>query len=410
MQDFFKLLVLFFINELVLFSLLFYAHFCLYKIYVNYFGGFDMLFFFKRVFLVLLSFIYLFHSVTNGQAPTINQLNVTPYFSLNRQFVSALKVDTDPKALKRAAKYALNSINNNKSFDRRSYSPYSFSRNFESLAKVKETLKFIIDIIKSDQRLNSAPRVLDPLFLNNYFKFIKWSGDRVSAAKHDKKIFNGAVYLTHYATFKLPGSYTKSKKYLHALYALVNKSGNNVWIKKLSKQDVLAGKLDTTEYKDKARPLFWVSRDGLEESLMQGSSIIKMPDGKEFIVSVDKNNGFAYDKTIKDRKNQKRYWYFRVIPRNKKFKEYNIINLGGALFAGDVYNIGFGKIVAIRYKSKRTGKMEMRLGVIADFGGAFVNNLYQLDFYGGVFNSKGNFYKWVSSMPRNVQAYILVKK
>jgi hypothetical protein len=48
--------------------------------------------------------------------------------------------------------------------------------------------------------------------------------------------------------------------------------------------------------------------------------------------------------------------------------------------------------------------------VIADTGGAFVNNLYQLDLFAGLFDSRKKFTSYLQTQPSCAQAYILVAK
>ena len=67
-------------------------------------------------------------------------------------------------------------------------------------------------------------------------------------------------------------------------------------------------------------------------------------------------------------------------------------------------NIGLGKLVVI---SSADG---MRMGAIADTGGAFLPNLHQLDFLAGTFDGKPAFDKAVRSLPEYATAYFLVKK
>ena len=50
------------------------------------------------------------------------------------------------------------------------------------------------------------------------------------------------------------------------------------------------------------------------------------------------------------------------------------------------------------------------MGVIADTGGAFLPNLYQLDFLAGTFASENNFQQYIQKLPEYTNAYILVKK
>ncbi len=339
---------------------------------------------------------------------TIKHPDVSKFFRPINKKVSAFKIDTNPNTLQNAAKYSLKLFNSKK--NRTVLQPYIFNKKLISTKKVKETLRYIIALIENDKKAKRPFRILNPNFLNRYFKFIKWSGDIASAKKHNKTITPGGIHLTHYATFEINGSYRKTRKYPYALYSIINKYFEKDLRFKISKQNALTGRLNRKIYKNKVKPLVWVSREGLEETLMQGTTIIKMPNGKKRIFCVSKNNGFAYDKNIKDRKQQKRYWYFKELTNNRYAKNSNIINFGQTVFAGDIYNIGLGKIIAIRYRNKITKKIEMRLGVLADSGGAFVNNLYQLDFYGGTFKNKSDFYSWVRPMPRNVQSFILIKK
>jgi hypothetical protein len=338
---------------------------------------------------------------------TIKRTDILNFFTPTTKKINAHNIDLNPNKLQMAAKYTLNRLNNT---NKKTFShPYIFNKKLVSTEKVKDTLRFIIALIENDKKCNRPCRILNPKFLNKYFDFIKWSGDQQTALKNGNQIKKGGIYLTHYATFEIEGSYKQTEKYSYALYEIINKYFENDLRFKISKQNVLRGTLNQPEYKNKVKPLVWVSREGLEEALMQGTIIINMPNGEKTTFVVSKNNGFAYDKNIKDRKDQKRYWYFKQV-QDQAANNDSIINFGNSIFAGDIYNIGLGKIIAIRYKNRNTNKIEMRLGVLADSGGAFINNLYQLDFYGGIFKNHGEFYNWVSPMPRNVQAYILVKK
>ena len=78
--------------------------------------------------------------------------------------------------------------------------------------------------------------------------------------------------------------------------------------------------------------------------------------------------------------------------------------------AGDLKNLGLGKIVALRYKNKRSKKDEVRLCMLSDTGGAFKNNLYQLDLFSGFFNKSRTFWNYVHKYPEQVDAYFLLKK
>ena len=77
----------------------------------------------------------------------------------------------------------------------------------------------------------------------------------------------------------------------------------------------------------------------------------------------------------------------------------------GVTFAGDVLNIGLGKIVAIEDRNQN-----LRIGIIADTGGAFLPNLHQLDFFAGVFPDRATYQEAVQELPEFTPTYFLVKK
>ena len=146
---------------------------------------------------------------------------------------------------------------------------------------------------------------------------------------------------------------------------------------------------------------------------MQGTISVTMPSGSKKVFNVDRNNGIPYDKTLKDRMAQKRYWYFRELtgimgyeaqPGNK------VPILPEVAFAGDVEHLGLGTLIAVRYEHPKTGAKEVRIGVLADTGGAFAANLYQLDYFAGTFPNRDKFNEFARGLPPYVEAFILVKK
>jgi len=351
-----------------------------------------------------------------------------------------------------AAKDTLKYFNDRKLFNARFVHPREFGTHVMSSQKTKQTLEKIIKIIEEDisfdktlrdathqdatllrangrgskpfdKTLRQAQgerccRILDPEFLNKNFKFIKWSGDTKSALKNNVvipeavsgRIPKGQIRLTNYAIFKTDGSYEKTDKYNCALYEVIDSSFVKSDRFKFTKQDVVAGILYNDLYKNKIKPLVWISRDGLEDAIMQGSIVVVMPDNKKRVFNVDKSNGIAYDKVLKDLKAQKRYWYFKEIKRDQMASSNAHLNHGQAIFAGDIHHIGIGKIIAILYTNPVNKKKEIRLGVLADTGGAFLNNLYQLDYFMGIFNNKSNFYSHIRYLPNTVEAFVLASR
>ena len=50
------------------------------------------------------------------------------------------------------------------------------------------------------------------------------------------------------------------------------------------------------------------------------------------------------------------------------------------------------------------------MGVVADTGGAFLPNFYQLDYLAGIFKSQASFNRYIKKLPTYAKAYILIKK
>jgi hypothetical protein len=280
---------------------------------------------------------------------------------------------------------------------------------------VKKTLLFIVNVIEEDKGKNNQ-RMLNPDFLRNHFTFVRWLPDFKSAEKRGVSLDKDKLRITKYLIYQVPGSYRKTKKFPHALYSAQDRD----LIKKITKQDALSGKLDKEE---KAKPLVWLSRNSLEEALMQGTIYVTMPDNKTRVFNVEYNNGIAYDHSIKDKWHQKRYWSFKEIEKildgvptiaAKKQTMPGVTFAGkimpGVSFAGDIYSLGIGKTIALHYQNQQTGKNTLHLGLLVDTGGAFENNLYQLDFFAGIFPSRKIFNEKTKNIPTMAEAYILIKK
>ncbi len=272
---------------------------------------------------------------------------------------------------------------------------------------VKETLRYVIDLIEEDKQTGTY-RILDPAFINKHFSYIKWHGDEVSAKHYDKtRVSDGRILLTHYMALCCKGDYVKSTHRPYALYQTIR--GNQAL--SYTKQDVLSGLLDTPENKKKVKPLVWLSRRDLESALLQGSVFVKMPDGVLRLFNVHLHNNISYERSIKKPSDQKRYWYFREIAQQhvaelwKKYMERKDVVL-----AGDVYTIGIGKLIMLRYQNLITRNWELRLGIIADTGGALCNNLYQLDAFAGVVSGHQELVKNTRHMLDTVDAYVIYKK
>ncbi|MDJ0615209.1 MAG: hypothetical protein QNJ63_00445 [Calothrix sp. MO_192.B10] len=268
------------------------------------------------------------------------------------------------------------------------------------------TLDFMIEILKEDIANKRVTRLQNPNFINQHFRVIKWS------AHNPKRTRQKQLRITKYAVFIHPGSRTKTATFNIPVYSLKNSESTDEFYKKYTKQDVLSGIYEPggKEF-GKVDTLVYLTRQGFEEALMQGTILVNLPDKTQAFFNVDKNNGMPYVRGLAARL-QKRYWYFKQVDSIKGYGykiDAKISIKPGVTFAGDVLNVGLGKVIVMEYT--RGGKKQLRLGVVADTGGAFLPNLYQLDFLAGIFKNQKDFRQYIRQLPTYAQAtYILVKK
>ncbi|KKQ48843.1 MAG: hypothetical protein US69_C0013G0020 [candidate division TM6 bacterium GW2011_GWF2_38_10] len=319
-------------------------------------------------------------------------------------------VATAPKALLQAAKDTLFYLQHKQGKYRQVLEPFQFKK-IMPFSYVQATLQFIVDTIEEDLAAGGKHfRIQDPQFLNEHFTFIKWKADRGSAVKNNINLpQDGNIKLTNYVVYSVAGSVRKTKSHSCALYELLDTS----LAQKFTKQQILSGIFERPAYRKKVKPLVWLSRTDFEEALMQGSTLVRMPDQSFKIFMVNVCNGIPYNKKIRNPRDQKRYWYFREgknsLQSINEFKE-RLQSRQKVVFAGDINNIGIGKIIAIRHTNPSTKQPEVHLGVLADTGGAFINNLYQLDFFLGMYEDKDSLKKQQWHFPNNTQAFLLCKK
>ncbi|MEH2147130.1 hypothetical protein [Nostoc sp.] len=274
-----------------------------------------------------------------------------------------------------------------------------------TVADVLKTLDFMIAVLKEDIANNRATRLQDSNFINTNFRVIKWS------AYNPKSKQQKQLRITKYAVFTHPGSRKKTSTFNIPIYSLKDNSNNDNFYTRYTKQDVLSGIYEPggREF-GKVTTLAYLTRNGLEEAIMEGTILINFTDGDKAFFNVDRNNGIAYIRGLKATA-QKRYWYFREVDDIKGYGykiDAKISIKPGVTFAGDVLNIGLGKVVVIEHT--QGGRKHLQMGVIADTGGAFLPNLYQLDFLAGIFKNKTEFGQNISQLPDYATAYFLVKK
>ncbi|MDF5708887.1 MAG: hypothetical protein PUP90_14795 [Nostoc sp. S4] len=270
---------------------------------------------------------------------------------------------------------------------------------------VLKTLDFMVSVLNEDITNRRTTRLQDPKFINANFRVIKWT------AYNPKNKQQKQLRITKYAVFTHTGSRKKTSTYNTAIYSLKDNSNTDKFYTKYTKQDVLSGIYEPggREF-GKVQSLAYLTRTGLEEALMQGTILINFTNGYKAFFNVDRNNGMSYIRGLKPTA-QKRYWYFREVDAIKGYGykiNAKISIKPGVTFAGDVLNVGLGKVIII--EQTKGSRKHLQMGVIADTGGAFLPNLYQLDFLAGIFQNQKEFSQHISQLPDYATAYFLVKK
>jgi len=284
------------------------------------------------------------------------------------------------------------------------------------LARVKATLAFIC---KNQTKLN------DPAFIKHNFDFIRWYPDLEQTKLYTStkpliaKLPNDKILMTKYYVHRAKGSAKPTSSYPFALYALphdeelltIEEADGKQQLTRFqySKQAILNGALE----KKNVPVLAYLKREDLEAALLQGTIVVNFGDrsNQVKIFNVHRNNNIAYDKT-KNPYDQQRYWYFKQVDGIKgygKDAEYKITVNSEATFAADLEQFGLGKLLMVQYPDQK-GKIVTRAGIFADTGGAFNDNLYQIDFLTGSYAGKDAFYQASRHLPNYITAYFLVLK
>ena len=274
-----------------------------------------------------------------------------------------------------------------------------------SVEDILRTLDFMIAVLQEDIANNRPTRLQDPNFINSNFRVIRWS------AYNPKQPRRKNLRITKYAVFVHRGSRTKTPAFNIPLYSLGDTPLTDKFYTKYTKQDVLSGIYEPGgKEHGKVEPIVYMTREGLEEALMQGTILVDLGGGSSAYFNVDRSNEIPFKKGL-DRRLQARYWYFREVKDIKGYGykiDEKISIKSGVTFAGDVLNVGLGRMIVIEYM--KNGRRHLRMGVMADTGGAFLPNLYQLDFLAGIFQSQSSFNRHIKKLPTYAKAYILIKK
>lgn len=339
---------------------------------------------------------------------TRSSQGVDDYFSKQPYDFGSVKVVTNPINLLMAAKDTLRFIEAQENIKPCLVNPASFSE-FVSLSQVKKTLHFIISLIEEDRK-TGVYRVLNPRFLEKYFGTVVWDSDRAGAYKHNVITpTDGQIYVTTYGVLRVKGSKKRTDHFSCALYQLKDRSVRQLF----SKQQIVAGAFETQFFSKKVKTLAWVSRKSLEDALMHGMIVIDFPNGTCDVFHVNDHNCYTFNRNLANQEHQKRYWFFSPIGRDqatKKLYTERVKRRQGVIVAGDIFRIGAGKLFALHYFNQQAQRYEIALSILGDTGGAFENNLYQLDRFGGFFQCREDLTRYLRKQPQFARACVLYRK
>ncbi|WP_430455842.1 hypothetical protein [Rheinheimera sp.] len=292
------------------------------------------------------------------------------------------------------------------------------------VADIRATLLYICQIANEDQAAGRKSRLTDPNFVRQHFSFVRWMPDQAGAAKLSKNkpllqnLPADKILQTKYFVKIADGSPVKTAEKNQALYGLpfdeakldlatADALGKQITRFQLGKQDIVRGALEKTPLR--APVLFWLSREGLEGALLQGTAVVPSGQGYRYY-NVHRTNGIPYDRT-KTPEQQQRYWYFKQVQSvlgYGKDADYKIPIKPEVTVAGDIPQLGLGKLILLA--TPEAGVMHYRLTILADTGGAFANNLFQLDWLSGYYRGWPDYFAANKHRGDYSQAYLLLKK
>lgn len=334
----------------------------------------------------------------------------TPQFVLETP-ANRAQLHVDAAALCSTAKETLAYINKGQAFDPTVIHEGKVFR--LPLSRIKASLAFLC------QHQN---QLSDRKFIEKHFEFYRWYPDKSRAQSVAKPLIanmpKDKILMTKYYVHRAKAATEQSPSYPFPLYALPEDEAKLTLAEanakpkltrfQFGKQAILRGALNNK----KVPVLAYLSRNDLEAALMQGTLIADF--GAQYplkIFNVDRNNNIAFDKT-QNPYTQNRYWYFKQVQGIKgygKDTEHKITVYPKATFAADLEQLGIGKLLLVQYKSFDSKPVAI-IGILADTGGAFKDNLYQVDYLTGSFEGRRAFNQASRLLPDYVTAYFMVLK
>lgn len=276
----------------------------------------------------------------------------------------------------------------------------------------------LVDRVATEDRGAAYKRLEDPAWVASRFEARRWVPDRAAAKSRGVALATerDEIRLTKYLVYQVDGSPVRTDVYDTALWALPDDEccaadgaplGPPGLRLKYDRQAVYAGVYAPGGESDgRAKPLVWLTRTAANQAQLQGSVEVAGLGPSPRMFNVHENNAIPYDPAVRDGNLQRRFWYFREVVGILGVEQIPL--RPHASVAGDIWNLGLGKVLALEWDGPLGP--EVHLVVLADTGGAFQPNLFQLDWLAGAFPSHEAFAAWEATMPSRVAASVLVRK
>ena len=271
--------------------------------------------------------------------------------------------------------------------------------------RVVDTLRRLAQIVEEDATSGAPSRLADAAFLDGQFEVRQWAPDTAAAAGRNVSLGRDELRLTRYFVPEIPGAAARTADFPVALYA----DPGPELRERFTRKEVLDGVFEAGgAAAGAARALVWLSRADAHDAMMQGTVAVRLDTGTRTL-NVHVPNGRPYHPG-RSGDGQERLWYFREVDGAYGFGEgADKVRLeAGAAVAGDVYNLGVGALVGLRWATPAGERA--RLVIVADTGGAFQPNLFQLDYFAGSFPDRAALYRATAELPERVHAGVLLAR
>lgn len=332
----------------------------------------------------------------------------------------SLNINTNSDNVCLVAKSTLKYLNHGQNYDSAVIHAQKFKQFGLTYNDIKSTLEYICQINEQDKH-KAKKRLNDIDFLRKHFTFYRFSPDIEHARRLSKQkpllqnLPKDKVLMTKYYVHEAKTSAEPNAQAPFALYQIPNDE------RQLSLEQAEAKKESLTRYKytkqqvldgavtGLATPLTYLSRVDLEAALMQGTLVAEQ-NGQTKVYNVHRNNAIAYDRRIKPYE-QGRYWYFKQVAGILGYgKDANnkVTIIPEVTFAGDIFQFGLGHLMLAQFDFKN--QSEYRMAILADTGGAFEDNLYQLDYLAGSYPGIEAYREANRHLPDYISVWFLIKK